>query len=411
MESIATIAKRWRVLSGDENWKELLDPLDSDLRCYLIHYGSMIGAVYDSFINEPTSKYAGLSRYSRKNLLEETGLEKEYPFKYTITKYFYTPSSMIGGAQEGYVVQSVRADAVMKESNWGGYVAVATDEGKEVLGRRDILVVWRGTETKSEWIEDFRIQMVKPQIIFAKDNGSLVHRGWYKMYTSTNKDSQLNRKSAREQVREEICRLLDKYKNEEVSITVTGHSLGSSLATLNAVDLAANPFSNSTNVLVTAFLFASPKVGNDGFKKAFSQQKNLRALRVVNHGDLVPMVPIFAREAGTIISLHFYTDVGVQFDINASKSDYLKTDGSSALTWHGLMIYLHGIDGFQGSKEEFKPQGCFDIPLVNKYGDMLNVEKCPVPSNWWAEKNKGMVQKKDGTWILDDHEPDDVVPA
>ncbi|XP_019175983.1 PREDICTED: phospholipase A1-II 1-like [Ipomoea nil] len=405
-----SIAKRWRVLNGSDNWEGLLDPLDSDLRRYLIHYGSMIGAVYDSFISEPTSKYAGLSRYAKKSLLEETGLEKANPFKYTITKYFYTPSTTCGAHHGGYHVQSVRADAVMKESNWGGYVAVATDKGKEVLGRRDILVVWRGTETRSEWIEDFRIPMVKPRIIFAQDNGSLVHRGWYEMYTSTNQDSHLNSNSARDQVRAEVCRLLDLYKNEEVSITVTGHSLGSSLATLNAVDLAANPF-NNTDVLITAFLFASPKVGNEGFKKAFSHLKNLRALRVVNNGDLVPMVPFLAVEAGTILPLIAYKDVGVQFDINASKSEYVKHDKLNVLMWHGLMIYLHGIDGFQGPKGEFKPQGCFDIPQVNKYGGMLKVEKCPVPTEWWVEKNKGMVQQDDGTWILDDHEADHVVFA
>nr|GME09678.1 phospholipase A1-II 1-like [Ipomoea batatas] len=401
-----SIAKRWRVLSGSENWEGLLDPLDSDLRRYLIHYGSMIGAVYDSFITEPTSKYAGLSRYAKKNLFLETGLDKGYPFKYTVTKYFYTPSNKMGEAQGGYHVQSVRADAVLKESNWGGYVAVATDKGKEVLGRRDIMVVWRGTETRSEWIEDFNIAMVKPPIIFAQDNGSLVHRGWYKMYTSTNKDSQLNSKSAREQIREEVCRLLDVYKNEEVSITVTGHSLGSSLATLNAVDLAANPLNNSDNVLVTAILFASPKVGNESFKNAFSQLENLRALRVVNYGDRVPLVPFMSVEAGTILPLIPYKDVGVKFDIDASKSDYIKPKKLKILTWHCLMIYLHGIDGFQGPKGGFKPQGCFDIALVNKYGSMLKVEKCPVPSKWWAEKNKGMVQKDDGTWILDDHEAD-----
>ncbi|XP_019171347.1 PREDICTED: phospholipase A1-II 1-like [Ipomoea nil] len=385
-----SIAQKWRALSGDENWEGLLDPLDSHLRHYLIHYGSMIGAVYDSFISEPTSKYAGLSRYASKNLLEATGLEKANPFKYDITKYFYTPSSMIGGGQGGYLVQSVREDAVMKGSNWGGYVAVATDKGKEVLGRRDILVVWRGTETTAEWIEDFRIHMVKPQIIFPQDNGSLVHRGWYKMYTSTNKDSELNSKSARDQVREEVFRLLDLYKNEEVSITVTGHSLGASLATLNAVDLAANPLNNTnTDVLVTAFLFASPKVGNESFKKAFSQLKNLRALRVVNYGDLVPNVPYLAVEAGTVFPLIRYHDVGVKFDINASKSDYLQPPKmKKILTWHGLMIYLHGIDGFQGPNGGFEPQGFFDIALVNKYGNMLKVEKCQVPTKWWAEKKQ-----------------------
>nr|GMD93170.1 phospholipase A1-II 1-like [Ipomoea batatas] len=411
MESIAK--RGWRVLSGSENWEGLLDPnLDSDLRRYLIHYGSMIGAVYDSFITEPTSKYTGLSRYAKKNLLQKTGLDnKANPFKYTVTKYFYTPSNKIGKAKAGYHVQSVRADAVLKESNWGGYVAVATDKGKEVLGRRDILVVWRGTETMSEWTEDFKIVMVKPPIILAGDNDSLVHKGWYEMYTSTNQDSHLNSNSARDEVRKEVAKLLEQYKNEEVSITVTGHSLGASLATLNAVDLAANPL-NNTDVLVTAFLFASPKVGNEGFKNAFSQQKNLRALRVVNQDDLVPKVPFMSVEAGTFLPLIAYKDVGVQFDIKASKSDYLAPDKSSILMWHGLMIYLHGIDGYQGPQGGFKPQGFFDIPQVNKYGGMLKVEKCPVPTEWWIAKNKGMVQKEeDGTWILDDHEADDVAFA
>nr|GMD93166.1 phospholipase A1-II 1-like [Ipomoea batatas] len=362
-----SIAKRWRALSGSENWEGLLDPLDSDLRRYLIHYGSMIGAVYDSFITEPTSKYTGLSRYAKKNLFLETGLDKGYPFK--------------------------RSDERVKL-------------GMDML----LLPQTKGTETMSELNEDFRIAMVKPPIIFAEDNGSLVHHGWYEMYTSTIQDSQLNSKSVRDQVREEIGRLLDLYKDEEVSITVTGHSLGSSLATLNAVDLAANPLNNTDNVLVTAIMFACPKVGNESFKNAFSQLKNLRALRVVNQHDLVPKLPLWAFEAATIF-LKSYIDVGVQFDINASKSDYVTPDKLNMFMWHGLMMYLHGIDGFQGPQGGFKPQGCFDIPQVNKYVGVLKVEKCQVPTEWWVEKNKGMVQKDDGTWILNDHEGDDVVDA
>ncbi|KAK8635337.1 hypothetical protein V6N13_004078 [Hibiscus sabdariffa] len=43
------IARRWRELSGENNWEGLLQPLDPDLRRYIIHYGQMVRAVGDLF--------------------------------------------------------------------------------------------------------------------------------------------------------------------------------------------------------------------------------------------------------------------------------------------------------------------------------------------------------------------------
>nr|GMD89507.1 phospholipase A1-II 1-like [Ipomoea batatas] len=182
----------------------------------------------------------------------------EEPFKYEVTKYFYAPSTIQFGAT-GYNVRPVQRDAVLKESNWNGYVAVATDEGKVALGRRDILIAWRGTMRPSEWNENFTFWFVKAPLFFGQDSDPQVHKGWYDMYTTINQDSQLNQKSARDQIRGEVERLVELYKGEEISITVIGHSLGSSMATLNATDLAANPINNNKDILVTAFLYASPK--------------------------------------------------------------------------------------------------------------------------------------------------------
>ncbi|XP_019158558.1 PREDICTED: phospholipase A1-IIalpha-like [Ipomoea nil] len=398
------IAERWRVLSGSDNWEGLLDPLDSDLRRYLIHYATMIAPVSESFINEPASKNVGLPRYARKNLLARTGVVKGNPFKYEVTKYFYAPST-IKTPEAGYNVRAARSDAVLKESNWIGYVAAATDEGKIALGRRDILIVWRGTKPISEWKANFTFSLVKAPLIFGQHSLPLVHTGWYDMYTTINQDSALNQKSARDQIREEVARLIELYKGEEISITVTGHSLGSALATLNAVDLAVNPVNKNqqdNNVPVTAFFFGGPKVGDQNFKDAFSNQGNLRGMRISDVNDLVTMVPWGSQVGGKNI---LYEAVGVGFIIDSKKSEYLKP-GLDIMVHHDLMFHMHGIDGFQGSRGGFEPKGDFDISKLNKYRQGLK-DEYHVPVAWMNVKDKGMVQQEDGTYILDDHEVDE----
>nr|GME11072.1 phospholipase A1-II 4-like [Ipomoea batatas] len=310
-------------------------------------------------------------------------------FRYEVTKYFYASS---GFTIPGYNDKPARADAVLRESNWNGYVAVATDEGKVGLGRRDIVVVWRGTIRLSEAITDITFTFVNAPLIFGQNSNPLLHRGFYDMYSISIQDSQLNGLSARDQIREEVARLVELYKDEEISITVTGHSLGSSMATLNAIDLAANPINNNKDILVTAFLYASPKVGDENFKNAFSNQQNLRALRISDVNDPVPTQPSIP-----------YVDVGVGLVIESKKSHYLKLE---VLGYHDLMLYMHGIDGYQGSLGGFERQGDFDLAKVNRYQDNLKDEYL-IPIGWFNIKDKGMVQQEDGNYILDDHEVDE----
>ncbi|GMN48119.1 hypothetical protein TIFTF001_017297 [Ficus carica] len=237
------IAKRWRVLSGEKEWEGLLDPLDINLRhYYVIHYGEKAQAIADAFIAETKSKHCGaLSLYTGRFLLQE---------------------------------------AVAKGSNCIGYLAVATDEGKTVLGRRDILVVWRGSMLSGDWTTDFTFELVSAKDMLGSTNNPMVHKGWYSLYTATNTTS-LNRTSAQDQVFAEVKKLVAKYQNEEISITVTGHSMGAALATLNAVDLAYNKTKvlstskpNKNNVPVTAYVFTSPRVRDKGFGSVFSELSN-----------------------------------------------------------------------------------------------------------------------------------------
>jgi len=71
------------------------------------------------------------------------------------------------------------------------------------------------------------------------------------------------------------------------SLTICGHSLGGALATLQALDVAANSkFKNPT-----VYTYASPRTGDAQFASTYDS-KVPSTFRIVNTADLVPKLPL-----------------------------------------------------------------------------------------------------------------------
>ncbi|CAN1149970.1 Phospholipase A1-II 1 [Linum perenne] len=378
---MGSIAVNWKKLSGQDNWEGLTDPLDPDFRRYLIHYGERLQAVYDAFNGETLSKAYGYSRYPPEDFFTSVFLQNGKPYKYQITKFFYASSEFTLG-------DWINAGG----SAWMGYVAVSTEEGKSILGRRDIMVCWRGTLTNMEWFQDVNFPAVSVSDVYGKEHNPKAHQGFFSCYNHKNPESIYNKTSAREQVLSEVRRLVDKYRDEETSITVVGHSLGASLATLNATDIAANnynkPTGSTTGCLVTAFVYASPLVGDLGFHNMFNSLTDLRLLRIRNFPDPVPTVP----------QIFGFFEVGKELMIH-SFSPYLKP----LVNPHSLEVYMHGVAGVDGFGK-FKLVVQRDVALLNKWLDALK-DEYKVPKEWWIVKNRTMIQNDSGAWTLEEIMP------
>ncbi|KAH9297079.1 hypothetical protein KI387_028761, partial [Taxus chinensis] len=229
---------------------------------------------------------------------------------YQVTKYIYANTHVLG---------SLFGEESKDKAVCLGFVAVSTDPSEiRRLGRRDIVIAWRGTQTTQEWKQDLKDFLVPARLSYkcekmSKDRLPLIapenervriERGFLSCYTATihhHEDSvgKFANMSARDLVIGEIRQLLTVYENEigNLSITFTGHSLGAALATLSAYCIKKMLNSKyCSRIPVTVFSFASPRVGNLAFAKQV-EEIGVKVLRLVNEADVVPKVPgVFLNE-------------------------------------------------------------------------------------------------------------------
>jgi hypothetical protein len=196
------IVKRWRELHGAHSWNGLLDPLDLDLRRSIINYGELAEATYDGFNTERRSPHAGACMHGYDDLLDKSGVANAR--YYEVTKFIYATSSLPLPAAFLLLPLAALKDVWSRESNFIGYVAVATDEGAAALGRRDIVVAWRGTVRPMEWSHDLDVTPAPAAPVLGSAASShplaMVHHGFLSLYTSSHAGSKYNTNSARDQV-------------------------------------------------------------------------------------------------------------------------------------------------------------------------------------------------------------------
>ncbi|GLJ47071.1 hypothetical protein SUGI_0993790 [Cryptomeria japonica] len=397
----------WREVQGSNNWEGLLEPMDHLLRSELIKYGELAQACYDAFDFDHYSKYCGSCKYNRRTMLQDLGLSHT---GYEITKYLFATSNI---NLPNFFKKSRAGEKLWSNhANWMGFVAVAEDEQEiKRLGRRDIVIAWRGTVTRLEWLADL-MDFLKPAGFHSDhpDPRVKVESGFLNLYTACEKNCRFAKSSAQEQIHAEVRRLIEMYRGEKLSITITGHSLGSALAMLSAYDIAEMGINQdkekeneNEKIPITVFSYAGPRVGNSAFKERLDQL-GVKILRVVNAHDGVPKVP------GILFNEHFqllrdlidklpwsYSHVGVELQLDHTKSPFLRPT-SDPSCFHNLEAHLHLLDGYHGSQERFYLASGRDPALVNKAADFLQ-DHLHIPPFWRQDHNKGMVRNSEGRWV------------
>ena len=359
------LRRKWMEYQGIRNWEGLLDPLDDNLRGEILRYGDFVDAAYKSFDFNPSSPTYANCRFPKRTLFERSGFRDT---GYRVTKHLRATS----------VIQLPRwmekaPSWMFTQSSWIGYVAVSQNKAEIArLGRRDVVIAFRGTATCLEWLENLRATLTQLPNTECDKNGSdesgpMVERGFLSLYTSGTPI----RPSLQEMVREESKRLLQTYGDEPLSLTIAGHSLGAALATLAAYDIKTT--FNRVPVLVTVISFGGPRVGNRSFRQLLDKQ-GTKVLRIVNSDDVITKLPGFVidgdqndvADKGDLISMAsfpswiqkrmedtqwVYAEVGRELRLSSKDSPYLNS--INVATCHDLKTYLHLVNGFVSSSCPF----------------------------------------------------------
>jgi hypothetical protein len=174
------------------------------------------------------------------------------------------------------VVNSIYANDLSTDVNpEGGSNAVVSIGLLCQDAQGNVVVALRGTETVLEWVHDAAFNLV-PFAVGGQNLG-FTEDGFTAMYESMRTGADVDSPT--------VIQALQALSSIS-SLTLVGHSLGSAMVTLFAVELAV---SFRTSPLVYAF--GCPRVGDATFVAAYNQLVP-NSWRIVNRLDIVPNLPL-----------------------------------------------------------------------------------------------------------------------
>jgi len=204
-------------------------------------------------------------------------------------------------------------------------LTVSYDKYKNIFGvlwstNNTLFIVFRGTLNLEDWLKD--LSYTQNFYIESKKNNNSqsslsdiniaasVHSGFYNIYS---------------QIKQPIIdkiNELDPTKTKK--IVITGHSLGSAIATICAVDLNAIGYTNSVT-----YIFASPRIGNQKFAEIV---QNISLYSIINSMDIVPTIP-------PAVAPNFSDQDSPNIFVDSGKILLFSENWQSIYNNHGLGIY------------------------------------------------------------------------
>jgi predicted lipase len=150
----------------------------------------------------------------------------------------------------------------------------------QAVASGDTVIAIRGTEGIQEWVQDAKFLSVPCPFLPGAGN---TEDGFTAMYNS------MIIKTVAGSV--PVVKALPtlQWTKPVTTLTICGHSLGGALATLLALDVAANTSSPFDNQAV--YTYASPKAGDPQFVSTYNHVVP-NTTRIANRMDLVPKLPL-----------------------------------------------------------------------------------------------------------------------